>query len=196
MQQTINTCINDTKKKMVFNTYLKYQGQNMSTFFLYSNLKKKEKISKDIFYAHTSILEKENMLFLVKKYAQISLKKIYFIDFNMPKAIKTIINLKTSLENAILLELIKNGEDIEEIYYTNELNFYIPKKKQAFVLMIFKELEDIKLQIEHLHTAIYRYQKELNEVYLIIIDEQIPKYTQKINNINYELLTFWEFATR
>lgn len=197
LQDIINTSLLDYQEKEIFLLYLKYQGMDTSVFQLYNRIQKNIKISKDKFYEKSNLLEQKGFLFLLKKYNQErASKKTYFIDFNMPKAVQTTINIKANIKNAILLELIKRDINANNIYYADELDFYIPHKQQAIVLMIFQELENIEEHIWYLDAMLDYKKNELNNVMLITIDEQSSGYKKKIKNIEYEVVTFWEFATR
>jgi hypothetical protein len=194
LQNIINNIIKDSQEKEIFFLFLQYQGSLVSIHQLYTKMKKQIKISKDKFYEKSKLLENKLFLFLISKYRQEkSPKKTYFIDFNLPKAIKTTINFKSSIENAILLELIKQNIFIKDIYYTELFTFYIPNIKQAILVMIFKELEIIQNTIEKLSKNID--DDRIDNIFIITIDDTLSRHSTTIRNINYEILTFWEFAT-
>jgi len=197
MQDIIFSSLVSKQEKEIFYLYLNHQGFDISIFQMYNKIKKEIKISKDVFYKVSKKLQEKKFIFLIQKYNQPAInKRIYFLDFNMPKAIKTTTNIKESIKNAILLEMIKKDIDINEIFYADELDFYIPSQKRSILLMIFTELDDIKEHIWYLDAMININKDYLELVDIITIDEQISGYTKKIKGVEYKISTFWEFATR
>ena len=200
MQQAITSLIPHTTKRQIFTSYLSYQSVGVSVYHLYNLLRKKTKISKDTFYATTKQLEREMLLFLLPKFAHPKdNRRVYFIDFNLPKAIKIQTDIKKTVQNALLLELLKHKTYLmlhtPHIYYTDELDFYIPSKHIGILTMLFRELDEIKEHIWYIDAMIDAEKEQLERIYIITIDKEHSGYKQVVNGVSYQVLTFWEFAS-
>jgi hypothetical protein len=191
LQNIINSFFIDTQIKNIFYLYLQYQAKLTTIHFLFKRFKERYKLSKDKFYSITRLLLDSYMIFFIPHVDKIkSGFKIYFIDHNMTKALQINNNIKNSLENAILLELIKKDYDVNKIFYCDDLTFILPNKKVGITLMIFKELEEIIEHIWYLDAILKEYY--LETIYIITIDEETKSYEKTIQNTTYKVCTFWD----
>ncbi len=167
--------------------YALSQGMIVSSYALFQEIKVFHKISKDKFYAITKKLQDEKMLFLVQKYnAPRADKKVYLIDF----AIKSVLTFDKDFikrfENIIFLELIKHAE---EVYFTDFIDFFVPKERKAVIAMPFTPLSLIKNKIERIAKELYQHKIEKIEVITLEAEE-----SGEYGNIPFEILPFWSWA--
>ncbi len=177
---------NDTQLEILKNYALK-QGTLVSVFALFLVIKEKHKISKDKFYAYTQKLRNEEVIFMVERYGRKSnQKKIYLIDFVIRGVLSFEKDFIKRFENMIFLELYKRGH---EIFYTDMLEFFLPKEQTALLSMPFvmEQLLQNKLErtLDHF--------KELGVKKVQIITMELENSFIK-NGITYEIMPFWSWA--
>jgi hypothetical protein len=167
--------------------YALSQGVMISSFQIFQQLKKEHKISKDKFYTLTKKLQDEKIIFFLQKYQKPKAnKKIFLIDF----AIKSVLTFhkyfNTRFENIIFLELIKTDE---EIFYTDFINFYLPKKDIAIITSLFVPQAILKTKLLRMQKHLHEHQIKKVEIITLNIEHSFEE-----NGIFYEILPFWDWA--
>lgn len=163
------------------------QGSTITLLGLFKEMSLDYKISKDKFYTLIKDLQAKKVIFLVERYEKKShSKKIYMIDF----AIRGILSFEKDfikrLENIIFLELLKRGE---EIYYTDRVDFVVPKKELGVISMAFTPEILLKNRIYSLVPLL----KQLGLKKLQIVTLEL-EFSYQIEDIEIEVLPFWSFA--
>jgi len=175
----------------IFKAFALSQGERVSPFAIFNELKIFHKISKDKFYEILNKFVNEQLIFFLQRYKKPKAdKKIYLIDF----AIKSILTYEKDFikrfENIIFLELYKQKE---EIYFTDMIDFYIPNKNLAIIAMIFVPKNMIIDKTNRLKNELKSY--DINKVEIITLEDQHED-EFIIDNIRCEIVTFWNWALR
>ncbi len=173
---------------LIFKQFAISQGKKKSLFQIFNEIKKENKISKDLFYKTVNDLKDRDFIFLVEKFNQPrAYKKIHLIDFTLKSAFSFQKDFMKMFENMIFLELIKRGYDLS---YTDSIELLSSKNKSAFLAMPFLPLEIIKTKLNILKKEFKKLQIE--KVYVITLE-----YEEEFINedIKYEIKTFWNFAS-
>ncbi|AFI03444.1 ATP-binding protein [Helicobacter cetorum] len=99
--------------KLAFQTYAPllskiciHQSHFTTAFYLYTQLKKELKISKDTLYKFLHILEEKRLIFLVPNFEN-NKTKLYLYDFALPYHLTSNPSLLSVFENMVFLELYK-----------------------------------------------------------------------------------------
>ncbi len=163
------------------------QGERISAFTLFHEIKVFHKISKDKFYAILKKLQEEQTLFLIEKFqAPKADKKVYLIDF----AIKSVLTFEKDFikrfENIIFLELMKSRE---EVYFTDLLDFYLPHHDRAIMAMPFLPLSIIKNKLSRLESELKKY--KIQTLTILTLEHEEHFYHDKLS---VEVLPFWDWA--
>ncbi len=173
---------------LVFKQFALSQGKKKSLFQIYNEIKKDNKISKDLFYKTVNELKERDFIFLIEKLNQPrAYKKIYLIDFTLKSVFSFQKDFMKMFENMIFLELIKRGYDLS---YTDSIDLISFKNKSAFLAMPFLPLEIIKTKLNILKKEFKKLQ--IKRVYVITLE-----YEEEFSSedIKYEIKTFWNFAS-
>ena len=127
----------------------KAQAQNVSVFEIFSTLKSARKISKDSVYGALSELENMSAVSLVEKFNEPNAaKKLYFNDFAFKSALSLKKDFAKNFNNTVFCELAKFNE---QIFYTKELDFFLPKRKLAIICSPFSDADLVFLKFKKLH---------------------------------------------
>ncbi len=184
--QSILSCILKNKKELeIFKNIVPYQGRRISLYEIFKKIK--IKLSKDSFYNIVKYFENTRLLLFVEKYNQPkAFKKLYLIDFTIKDAMSYQKDFIKKFENIIFLELYKKKENI---YYTDEIDFYLPKENLAILCLPFIPANLLKNKI----IKRKRYFKKLSikKVEIISLGNEIEF---KDDKINYQLIPFWNWA--
>lgn len=136
----LHTLANNESNFWILKNLILHLGSKVSTHQIYTKLKKEGKISKDRFYSYTKFLQDSKTLFLLEKLDHSSAaKKLYFYDFTLKNTISFDRNFSALFENMVFLEILYeylNG-NINTIFYTDKIDFYIPKYSLGIVCMPF-----------------------------------------------------------
>ncbi|CZE49698.1 ATP-binding protein [Campylobacter geochelonis] len=166
---------------------VKFINSTFSAFGIYKSLKEKIKISKDKIYSTFAKFEDENLIYFVDKFEPNStLKKLYFADFSLQDSLSYKKDFHKKLANALFCELLTTNH---KIYYTDELDFYIPSKNTAFLLIPFSSSDLIFLKFKKLFLRL----KELKVTKLVVISMGNSA-SLSIEGIRCEIVPFWQFA--
>ena len=171
----------------VFKTLIENIDEKKSLFQLFNSLKLKMKISKDKFYEICKLYENNKSIYFLQKYNQEkATKKIYCYNHSFINAISHTKKFKNEFSNLVFLELINK---YDEIYYLDNIDFYIKSKNIAIVPIPFFNT----FLTGNLMKKIIKNAQELNinEINIITIsnNEKISDPKLKIN-----VLPFYEWA--
>lgn len=161
--------------------------EKKSLYQLFNTLKNKIKISKDKFYETCKFLENNKTIYFVSKYEQEKAnKKIYSYNHSFLNSISHNKKFKNEFTNMIFLELIDKYKDI---YYLDNIDFYIKSKKLAIVGIPFFNTFLVNSTLKKIYKIMDEYEiKELN-IITISNDEKISHQNLKIN-----VIPFYEWA--
>ena len=161
--------------------------EKKSLYQLFTTLKIKIKISKDKFYETCKLLENNKTIYFLQKYNQEkATKKIYSYNHSFLNAISHNKKFKNEFTNMIFLELI---DKYKEIYYLDNIDFYIKSKKLAIVGIPFFNTFLINSTLKKIYKIMEEYEiKELN-IITISNDEKINHSSLRIN-----VIPFYEWA--
>ena len=182
----------DSKLELeIFKAFALSQGERISPYAIFNELKIFHKISKDKFYETVKKFTQQKLIFFLQKYKKAKAeKKIYLIDF----AIKSVLTYEKDFikrfENIIFLELYKQNE---EIYYTDMIDFYLPKKELAIIAMIFVPKNMIVAKVERIKNELKNH--KVSKVEIITLEDQNEEEFM-VDNIRCEIVTFWNWALR
>ncbi|WP_281951920.1 AAA family ATPase [Nitrosophilus kaiyonis] len=171
---------------MIFKELSQFQGHKTSAYHIFTKLKSKMKISKDRFYEKFENLQ-NRYFYLIQKYKHpAAAKKIYLYDF----AIKNYLSLSKEFpkifENMVFLELYKK---IEDIFYYDQIDFYIPSKNEAIFSIPFGN----EVTIEKKVIKAYKYLKELDvqKIKVVSVTNSFSFYEK---DIKVDVVPFYEWA--
>lgn len=163
------------------------QGSTITLLGLFKELSFDYKISKDKFYTIIKDLQEKKVIFLVQRYEKKShSKKIYMIDFAIRGILSFEKDFKKRLENIVFLELLKKDE---EIYYSDRIDFIVPKKDLGVIVMSFIPELLLKNRI-YLLIPIAK-QLGIKKLQIVTLELEL---SYKIEDIDIEVLPFWSFA--
>lgn len=135
LQEIINLQCKDENHYEVFKILLENIDEKKSLFQLFNALKMKIKISKDKFYEICKHFENSKSIYFLQKYNQEkATKKIYCYNHSFFNAISHEKKFKNEFTNLVFTELINQYEDI---YYLDNIDFYIKSKNIAIVAIAF-----------------------------------------------------------
>ena len=105
-----------------------YQSKFVSAFYLYTQLKKELKTSKDTLYKFLHALEKQRILFLAPSFENHK-TKLYLCDFALPYSLTPSPSLLSVFENMVFLELYKQFPSHE--LYSHDNGIFILHKNST-----------------------------------------------------------------
>ncbi|WP_237003300.1 ATP-binding protein [Helicobacter pylori] len=118
--------------KLIFQAYAplmakicSYQSKFVSAFYLYTQLKKELKISKDTLYKLLHTLENQRIIFLAPSFEN-NKTKLYLCDFALPYSLTPSPSLLNVFENMVFLELYKQFPNYE--LYSHDNGIFILHK--------------------------------------------------------------------
>ena len=119
---------------------------------IYTALKPRIKISKDAVYGTIAKLERENFIrFLSKAGEPTRAKKLYFSHFNMREILTSKKDFSKKFANVLFCELLGLNTPI---FYTKELDFYLPKLKMGILVIPFSDADIIFLKFRKILSAL------------------------------------------
>ena len=120
----------------------KFAGKTFSVNQIYYALHAKNKISKNSVYSYIGDFTKREIIIRVKHFSQNSYK-IYFSNFIHKDALGFEKDFLAKLRGAVFCELRKLQD---EIYYTKQLDFYLPNLRLGIIVEPFRANEFIFLK--------------------------------------------------
>ncbi len=185
LQEVLKLSLSDEIAQNLFYILAKNQANAYSLFSAYNELKPLMKLSKDKLYKMALKLENLGFVSLVEKFnSPKSPKKIYLNNFAYKNAITHEKDFNKRFENMVFCEL-KN----QQIYYTDKLHFYLPKKHQAILVIPFLPPELIKRRFKKILSSL----KDLQITSLKVITLGNEGH-DKQDGILCEIVPFWEWA--
>lgn len=154
---------------------------------LFTQLKKKMKISKDRFYALCKFYEQNEVIFFIQKFNQAkATKKIYGYNHGFLTAVTHNKKFKNEFTNMLFLELHAR---YDEIYYLDQIDFYIPKAQLVILSIPFFN----ELIVPSLKKKIATVQKDLDikEVHVVTINNEN---LIDFNTLKIQVAPFYEWA--
>ena len=164
-----------------------FMGKNLSTNQIYLSLKAHFKVSKDTIYKNISHFVDSNLIYLLPNFSPNSkLNKLYFSNF----IYKDVLNLKkdflAKFNNAVFCELLKLKN---EIFFTNELDFFIPEIGLGVLVVPFSASDFIFLKFNKMIENL----KNLGVKRLAVIT-MTNSGNSEIQGIKCDILPFYRFA--
>ncbi|ALV23636.1 ATPase, AAA family [Campylobacter iguaniorum] len=161
--------------------------QNFNGHQIYKNLKNLGKISKDKLYENFSYLQENNFINFIPNFNEKSMfKRVYFSDFGLRNALSFDKDPKIIIANMVFCELLKLES---EIYFTDEVDFYLPKESLGIIIIPFSAPEIIFLRFKK-HLKFYK-QLGINKV---IIISNANEANTALEGIKCQILPFWQWA--
>ena len=187
LQEIIRLICKDETQYEILKIMIENIDEKKSLFQLFNSLKTKIKLSKDKFYEVCKILENSRIIYFLPKYNQEkSTKKIFCYNYSFFNAITYTKKFKNEFSNMVFLELINKYEDI---YYYEQIDFYIKSKNIAVVsIPFFNTFLNNNLIKKIIKNALELNIKEIN-IITISNNEKIQDPKIKIN-----VIPFYEWA--
>ena len=154
---------------------------------IYTALKPRIKISKDAVYGTIAKLERENFIrFLSRAGEPARAKKLYFSHFNMREILTSKKDFSKKFANVLFCELLGLSTPI---FYTKELDFYLPTLKMGVLVIPFSDADIIFLKFRKILSAL----KRLGVTSLKVVS-MANSGRLEIEGIRCDVLPFHEFA--
>ena len=158
-------------------------GEKFSLYQIYQILKKTKKISKDKFYNEIERLQKNKILFFVDKFNSLNVpKKMFSYNFGYKSALSYDKNIKATLENMVFLELK------EEVYYFDNITFYLPEKEEIILVYPFIDEFQLEEKLKELPKKI-----SYSKIEVVTISNE---FELKFKNKIVEVQPFWIWALK
>ncbi|WQU33240.1 ATP-binding protein [Helicobacter pylori] len=177
--------------KLAFQTYAPlmakicaHQSKFVSAFYLYTQLKKELKTSKDTLYKLLHALEKQRILFLAPSFENHK-TKLYLCDFALPYSLTPSPSLLSVFENMVFLELYKQFPS-HELYSHDNGIFILCKNstnKLALIAHAFPTPHFLEKQLSWCH--------EHGFFNIVVVSINAPI---SANNPPYKHLNFIDFS--
>lgn len=162
-------------------------GLNFSANKIYTNLKNSIKISKDSVYKITSELEILSYFdFLANFDDEKAAKRLYFTNLNLKDCLGFQKDFSAKFKNALYCELANLGR---EIYYTKELDFYIPSLNMGILVVPFSASEIVFLRFKKLIKEL-----KARKIVRLNVISMNNSGSLEIQGIRCEVVPFWQFA--
>ena len=154
---------------------------------IYTALKPRIKISKDAVYGTIAKLERENFIrFLSKVGEPARAKKLYFSHFNMREILTSKKVFSKKFANVLFCELLGLNTPI---FYTKELDFYLPALKMGVLVIPFSDADIIFLKFRKILSVL----KRLGITSLKVVS-MANSGRLEIEGIRCDVIPFHEFA--
>ncbi len=159
----------------------------ISAFTLYERLKQNRKISKDYLYKNFKSIKEKGYIHEVAKFeSKKTIKKLYLCDISIKHAFTSAKHFSKTFENLVFLEMLKNGF---EIFYLDEIDFYIPKLGRMILSMPFTSQEALFKKVEKIEAFVITNNIKTIEVVTLSSNSTIKHPFVQIN-----LVPFYEWA--
>jgi len=156
-------------------------GEKFSLYQIYQILKKSKKISKDKFYNEIEKLQKDKIIFFIDRFNSLNApKKMFSYNFGYKTALTYDKNVTALLENMVFLELDT------EVYYLDNINFYLPEENRIILVYPFIDEEKLIQKLKKLPKKL-----DVNKIEVITISND---YEVIYKDIKIEVKPFWVWA--
>jgi len=182
--QLIN--INNTSLE-ILKLLIKNTSLIKSSFWLFSELKKNMKISKDFFYKQIKEFESNNTIIFCPKYnSSNTTKKLFVYNHAFMHSISYNKNFTAVFTNMIFLEIYSRYKDV---CYYDKVDFYIPSTKTIVLVIPFY----INLNLASITAKVLSIKEQIqfNTIHIVTISNQDSLY---IDDIACEIMPFYEWA--
>ncbi|MDL0089778.1 ATP-binding protein [Campylobacter gastrosuis] len=160
---------------------------NVSAFEIFKALKQKMKISKNSVYSGFNELCELGYILNVPKFSEHGAKnRLFFANFALKNALSLKKDFTQSFKNAVFCELLKLNS---EIFYTKELDFYLPKRGLGVLCLPFLDAKIALLKFQKLHANF----KALNITKIQIISVSNADF-KAFEGIRCEVVPFYRWA--
>ncbi|MDA3066632.1 AAA family ATPase [Campylobacter sp. JMF_01 NE2] len=154
---------------------------------IYMSLKEKIRISKDSVYAAIAKFDDENFINFIPKFGdEKAAKKMFFSNFNLKEILGFKKDFVKKFLNAVYCELANLGAPI---YYTKDLDFYLPSRNLGVLVVPFSASEIVFLRFKKLILEL----KRLKITRLAVIS-MANTGALEIEGIKCEVVPFHSFA--
>ncbi len=188
LQHLSNLITKNEKQLIILKTLSLYQAQSISLYQIFNKLKSDIKISKDLFYGLVDDLKSRQIILFLEKYDHSKAgKKLFLIDFALKNALNFEKDFLKRLENIVFLELYKRNKNL---YYTDEIDFYLPKENSAILVIPF--LPPVLLKNKILKRKKQFKKLNIKKVEIISLGNEDEF---EDDNIKYEIIPFWNWAS-
>lgn len=155
LQLILKNLTNNSLEFDILKATITLSTNSISLFQIFNLVKRNTKISKDRFYEVIKSFINNRIIFLVNKYNEPnSNKKLYLIDFKFKSAISFKKELNKEFENMIFLKLLKRQK---EFYYSDEIEFLLPKESLGVSTTLFLSIESFKNRVKQYKKALIKY---------------------------------------
>lgn len=186
LQNWLKNSLNELELK-VFSKICNYQAMPFSIHKVYQDLKQEIKISKDKVYEIKQKFIDFSYIYEISRFDSLSAtKKIYLENFALKEANDFKKDFLKLFANMIFCELYKGNLSL---FYTKEIDFYIPKKNQAILSTPFTPPEFVLRKIKKISNLLR--DLEVKEIFAISVSNT---YKKKIDNFEFEMLPFSQWA--
>ena len=162
-------------------------AQPFSANKIYLSLKEQIRISKDSIYGCVAKFEDENFVNFVSKFDdEKAAKRLFLSNFNLKDALSFKKDFSKKFINAIFCEIANLGEPI---FYTKDLDFYLPSRNLGVLAIPFSASEIVFLKFKKLVPEL----KKLKITRLSVIS-MANSGSLEIEGIKCEVVPFPQFA--
>lgn len=162
-------------------------AQPFSANKIYLSLKEQIRISKDSIYGCVAKFEDENFVNFVSKFGdEKAAKRLFLSNFNLKDALSFKKDFSKKFINAIFCEIANLGEPI---FYTKDLDFYLPSRNLGVLAIPFSASEIVFLKFKKLVPEL----KKLKITRLSVIS-MANSGLLEIEGIKCEVVPFPQFA--
>ena len=182
--QLIN--INNTSLE-ILKLLIKNTSLIKSSFWLFSELKKNMKISKDFFYKQIKEFKSNNTIIFCPKYnSSNTTKKLFVYNHAFMHSISYNKNFTAVFTNMIFLEIYSRYKDV---CYYDKVDFYIPSTKTIVLVIPFY----INLNLASITAKVLSIKEQIqfNTIHIVTISNQDSLY---IDDTACEIMPFYEWA--
>lgn len=187
LQAHVRLALQDPTSLTLFHFLATHQARALSLHQAYQQLKPRMKLSKDTLYLAATWFERHGLMHFVPKFnAPKTPKKIYLNDFALKHALTFERDFLRRFENIVFCELIAKRTPI---FYTDKLDFYLPKTHEGIVCIPFLPAELILRRFQ----GMLPHLKALGITTLTVLSVGNEGAGEK-EGVACEILPFWEWA--
>ena len=146
-QNALKSVLNDSEIA-ILKECCEFIAQPFSANKIYLSLKEQIRISKDSIYGCVAKFEDENFINFVSKFGdEKAAKRLFLSNFNLKDALSFKKDFSKKFINAIFCEIANLGEPI---FYTKDLDFYLPSRNLGVLAIPFSASEIVFLKFKKL----------------------------------------------
>ena len=185
-QNALKSVLNDSEIA-ILKECCEFIAQPFSANKIYLSLKEQIRISKDSIYGCVAKFEDENFINFVSKFDdEKAAKRLFLSNFNLKDTLSFKKDFSKKFINAIFCEIANLGEPI---FYTKDLDFYLPSRNLGLLAIPFSASEIVFLKFKKLVPEL----KKLKITRLSVIS-MANSGLLEIEGIKCEVVPFPQFA--